>query len=63
MSSDTFLSDVEKFMVRHGLSATRFGALAAGDTKLVKTLRNGRKVRQKTEKLIRDWMRQQGERA
>jgi hypothetical protein len=61
MSSDNFRKDVEAFLKRHSLSATRFGVLAAGDTKFVKTLRAGRKVRPQTEAAIRGWMKEQGE--
>lgn len=57
----TLLADVEAFLKAHGLSATRFGVLAAGDTKFVNTLRKGRKLRLVTEQRVRDWMRAQGE--
>lgn len=56
MSSDTLLNSIEVFLARTGLSATRFGVMAAGDTKFVKTLRAGRQARPKTEKAVRDWM-------
>jgi hypothetical protein len=54
------LEEVEKFLKRENLSATRFGVLAAGDTKFVKTLREGRRLRSSTEKRVRDWMEQAG---
>lgn len=57
MSSDTILIEVETFLKRRRLSATRFGVLAAGDTKLVKTLRDGRRLRDKTATAIRAFMR------
>lgn len=57
MPSDTILTDVESFLKRTGLSATRFGVLAAGDTKFVKTLREGRKPREKTAAAVRAFMR------
>jgi hypothetical protein len=50
---------IETFLKASGLSATRFGVLAAGDTKFVKTLRDGRKVRSATEQRVRDWMSNQ----
>jgi len=59
-NTTTFLEDVEAFLKAHGLSATRFGVLAAGDTKFVGTLRKGRKVRSTTEHRVREWMRQSG---
>lgn len=54
------LQDVETFLARENLSATRFGVLVAGDTKLVSTLRKGRKIRPSTETRIREWMTSQG---
>lgn len=60
MSADNFRSDVETFLAKHQLSATRFGVLAAGDTKFVGSLRKGRKVRAATETKIRAWMQAQG---
>lgn len=57
----TFLEDVEKFLREHSLSATRFGVLAAGDTKFVSTLRKGRKLRLSTEQRVRDWMQKSGD--
>lgn len=50
------LDEVEKFLDRERLSATQFGALTVGDTKFVKTLRAGRKVRAATQARIRAWM-------
>ncbi len=63
MSEANFLQTVEAFMAKHGLSATRFGVLVVGDTKFVKTLRGGRKVRQTTEAAVRQWMLDHGEQA
>lgn len=57
MAPDNFRHAVEAFMKKHSMSATRFGVYAAGDTKFVKTLRDGRNVRETTQKTIRDWMR------
>lgn len=57
MSNDKLLTTVETFLARHELSATRFGVLAAGDTKFVKTLRDGRQPRDTTEAAIRKFMR------
>ena len=55
-----FLRDVEAFMRRFKVSATRFGAMAAGDTKFVKTLREGRQCRKATIEQVRAWMQTQG---
>lgn len=57
MPSDNILIEVETFLQRTGLSATRFGALAAGDTKFVKTLREGRQPRDKTCASVREFIR------
>lgn len=54
----TLIDEIETFLRATGLSATRFGVLAAGDTKFVKTLRKGRKPRADTVKRVRDWMQQ-----
>lgn len=56
-NSTEFLEEVESFLKEHGLSATRFGVLAAGDTKFVGTLRKGRKLRLSTLERVREWMR------
>jgi hypothetical protein len=61
--ADSLLKDVEKFLKQENLSATRFGVLAAGDTKFVGTLRKGRKVRSSTEQRVREWMSAQTESA
>jgi predicted transcriptional regulator len=60
-SSTDFLEEVESFLREHGLSATRFGVLAAGDTKFVGTLRKGRKLRLSTLERVRQWMKANGE--
>lgn len=59
------IDEIETFLAEHNLSATRFGVLAAGDTKFVKTLRGSetkppRKPREATAKRVREWMRQNG---
>lgn len=60
-NSNEFLQEVESFLREHNLSATRFGVLAAGDTKFVGTLRKGRKLRLSTSERVRQWMRANGE--
>lgn len=59
-NSNEFLDEVESFLREHSLSATRFGVLAAGDTKFVGTLRKGRKLRLSTVERVRAWMEAQG---
>lgn len=58
-ASKQFLEDVERFLRKQGLSATRFGAMAVGDTKFVRSLRKGRIAREKTIREVRDWMARQ----
>ncbi len=60
---NTFRQEVENFLVTENLSATRFGVLTVGDTKFVKTLRGGRKVRGVTQARVRKWMTAQTTRA
>ncbi len=57
MQTTTLLAEIEAFLAKKKLSATRFGVLAAGDTKFVKTLRDGRLPRESTVKNIRAYMR------
>lgn len=52
----TLIDEIETFLRDNGLSATRFGVLAAGDTKFVKTLREGRSPRDATVQRVRAWM-------
>lgn len=61
MQSTNLIDEIEQFLERNNLSATRFGVLAAGDTKFVKTLRKGRTPRAATVERVRNWMQQQGE--
>jgi hypothetical protein len=51
------LLDVSIFMRKSGISATTLGRSALGDPRLVADLRNGRQLRTKTERRVRDWMR------
>lgn len=51
------IDEIEAFLLDTGVSATRFGVLAAGDTKFVKTLREGRQPRETTAKRVRAWMK------
>lgn len=45
--------EIEKFLRRADMSATKFGRLAAGDPRLVTDLRNGREVRPKLERRLK----------
>ena len=57
MQSEKLIEEIEVFLTEQGLSATRFGVLAAGDTKFVRTLRAGRLPRAETATRVRQWMR------
>lgn len=57
MQSTKLIDEIESFLATTGLSATRFGVLAAGDTKFVKTLRSGRQPRETTAQRVREWMK------
>lgn len=52
----TLLSDIELFMANHGLSQTKFGEIALADKHFVRQLRNGRDIRQSTERRVREFM-------
>ena len=56
MSTCSLLDEIEAYLKKHEVSATRFGAMACGDTKFIKTLRAGRRVRENTAEAIRAWM-------
>lgn len=50
------IRDVEKFMRKHEMAATKFGRLAAHDPRFVLDLRMGRIPRPATEARTRAWM-------
>jgi hypothetical protein len=52
--------EIEKFLRRTDMSATKFGRLAAGDPRLVRDLRNGREVRPKLERRLKAFIAAQG---
>lgn len=54
--ADKFYAEVERFLAATGMSATRFGFSALGDTKFVWSLRKGRKPRGTTITTVREWM-------
>jgi hypothetical protein len=51
------LAEVERFIGAAKMPPTKFGALAAADPRLVFDMRNGRELRRKTEKRLREFMR------
>lgn len=57
--------EIEKFLRRTKMPATKFGRLAAGDPRLVHDLRNGREMRPKLEGRVKAFIaaQQAGERA
>ncbi len=58
MSSNRFLTDIEKFLSDTGMSASYFGKVAAGNSELVARLREGRRTWPETEKKVRAFMRE-----
>jgi 2,4-dienoyl-CoA reductase-like NADH-dependent reductase (Old Yellow Enzyme family) len=47
---------IERFLRRHGMSATRFGREAMGDPRFVFDLRNGRELRDSTAARVAAWL-------
>lgn len=54
--SKTLLPEIEAFLAEHGLSAYRFGILAAKNGRLVERLRSGGRIWPETEAEIRGFM-------
>jgi hypothetical protein len=52
----TLLPEIETFLTRHEMSATKFGDAALGDRHFVRQLRNGRRVWPETEGKVRAFM-------
>lgn len=50
------IRDIEKFLRRSGMPATRFGRLAVKDPRFVFDLRNGREPQLRTEKRVEHFM-------
>ena len=50
---------IELYMRRHQMTPTRFGREAINDPRLVADMRNGRELREKTEKRLHAWLDQQ----
>jgi hypothetical protein len=53
---EQLLGEIEEFLTRHGMSASRFGRLAANDTALVSRMRAGTAVRIDTADRLRQFM-------
>jgi hypothetical protein len=54
-----FLSEIEAFLARSGMSPTAFGLKALNDPRFVHGLRDGREPRWRTLERARDFIRQQ----
>jgi len=54
---EVLLSEIDAFLARHGMAASRFGALAMGDHRFVFTLRRGSAPRTTTVDRVRAFMR------
>ena len=50
------LSEIEAFLVQHGMSRTRFGIATMNDAKILKRLRAGMTCTLKTAERLRSWM-------
>ncbi len=50
------IRNIEKFLRRTGMSATKFGRLATHDPRFVEDLRNGRIPRDYTERRVEHFM-------
>ena len=51
------LREIEKFLRRNRINATRFGREAIGDPRFVFDLRRGREPRPRTEQRVRDFLK------
>jgi len=52
----TLLDDIESFITRHGVAESAFGRKAVNDWRLVRSLRDGRRVWPETEIKVRSFM-------
>ena len=60
---EKLVAEIEAFLKRHSVSATRFGELSVNDTKLVFELRDGSDITTARMDKIRAWMREYAEKA
>lgn len=56
MSNWELLRQIRHFLGAHGMSESRFGRNAMGDTRFVSALRNGREVRSRTQDKVIAYM-------
>lgn len=56
MTPDNFRQEIDAFLLKYQISATKFGVIAAGDTKFVRSVRGGRRVGDALKSRIRRWM-------
>lgn len=56
-SREKLLTEIEGFLTRNAMSASRFGVSILNDTKFVSRLRDGKDVRLETADRVRKFMR------
>lgn len=54
------LEQIEAYLACSSVTPSTFGRLAAGDPRLVGDLRSGRRLRQRTEERLRDYLKDVG---
>jgi hypothetical protein len=54
--SETFLAEIERFLIRTGIPPTKLGMDTVGDPSYVQRLRMGRSPRASTIDLVREYM-------
>lgn len=57
---ETLIAEIDEFLVRERMPATRFGRLAVNDTHLVQDLRGGRSIGALTIDRVRAFMKSYG---
>jgi hypothetical protein len=55
--SKSLLSEIDEYLAESGLSGSRFGLLAANNSRLYERLKNGGRVWPETEALVRVFLR------
>jgi hypothetical protein len=56
MTHHPILADIDAFLTAHGMKESTFGRKAVRDWKLVRELRNGRRLWPETEQAVRNFM-------
>lgn len=59
MMRDEFLTEIDQFLSRHGISGAKLGLLAVNDSGFLSRLRNGKDVRLSTVERVREFMAQE----